>query len=120
MRQINFLVIFILCLVVGIFSLQNTQSVTVQIVRGIQIEAPLAIDLLIAAWFGAIFAWLFSIWVRLQHKLVAFGFNLRLRSKDKKIEQLEKNVEHYKVELEDQQLPALSPSPTITEGTLVE
>ncbi|NEQ65459.1 MAG: LapA family protein [Symploca sp. SIO1B1] len=120
MRQINFLIIFVVCLAVGIFSLQNTQATTVQIVQGIEVEAPLAIELLIAMWFGAVIAWVFSIWVRLQQQLVAFGFNRKLRTKDKQIEELEKDVEHYKVELEDQQLPALSPSQAITEGTLVE
>ena len=44
---------------------------------------------------------LFSIWVRLQRQLVSFGFNRKLRSKDQQIEELEKNVEHYKVELEE-------------------
>ncbi|NEP56161.1 MAG: LapA family protein [Symploca sp. SIO2G7] len=120
MRQINFLIIFVVCLAVGIFSLQNTQSATVQIVRGVKIEAPLAIELLIAAWFGAVFAWMFSVWVRLQHQLVAFWFNRKLRSKDKQIEELEKDVEHYKVGSEEKQLPALSASKPVTEETLIE
>ncbi|NET55886.1 MAG: LapA family protein [Symploca sp. SIO2E6] len=120
MRHINFLIIFATCLAVGLFSLQNTQSTTIQIVQGVQFKAPLAIELLLAMLFGVVIAWVFNIWVRLQQQLVSLGFNLKLRSKDKKIKALEKDVEHYKVEIEEKQLPALSPSQPVTEGTLVE
>ncbi len=120
MRQINFLIIFAVCLAVGLFSLQNTQPTTIQIVQGIEVKAPLAIELLLAMWFGAVIAWVFSIWARLQQQFVSFRANRKLRSKDQRIEELEKNVEDYKVELEEKQLPALSPSESLTEGTLAE
>ena len=57
MRQINFLIIFAVCLAVVLFSLQNTQPTTVKIVQGIEVQAPLAIELLLAMWFGAVIAW---------------------------------------------------------------
>lgn len=120
MRQVNFLIIFAVCLAVVLFSLQNTQPTTIKIVQGIEVKAPLAIELLLAMWFGAVIAWVFSIWVRLQQQLISFRINRQLRSKDQQIEELEKNVEHYKVELEEKQLPALSPSEALKEEAMAE
>jgi hypothetical protein len=43
-----------------------------------------------------------------------------MRSKEERIEQLEQDVERYKAEIEEQQLPALSASQPLTEGVLAE
>ena len=115
MRQINFLIIFALCLALVLFSLENTEPAVIHLVQDLQVQAPLSIELIVAMGLGAILAWMFSIWTRLQQQLVSFSVMRQLRSKDQQIEKLEQEVERYKTELEQQQLPALSPSHSMTE-----
>jgi cob(I)alamin adenosyltransferase len=44
----------------------------------------------------------------------------QIRSKEERIQKLEQDVERYKAEVEEQQLPVLAASKSLTEGTLVE
>jgi lipopolysaccharide assembly protein A len=110
MRQINFLIIFAVCLALVLFSLENTEPVVIRIVEGVQVQAPLSIELILAMGIGASIAWIFSIWARLQQQLASYKVIRQIRSKDDRIQQLEQDVERYKAEIEEQQLPALSAS----------
>jgi lipopolysaccharide assembly protein A len=114
MRPINFLIIFAMCLALVLFSLENTEPAVIHVFKDIQFQAPLAIELILAMGLGAILAWLFSIWTRLQQQLASFKARRQLRSQEAQIEKLEQDVERYKVEL-NQQLPALSASKPLTE-----
>lgn len=69
MRQINFLIIFIFCLALVLFGLENPELATIQIVKGIQVQAPLSVELILAMAIGAVVAWLFSLWTRLLRML---------------------------------------------------
>jgi uncharacterized integral membrane protein len=120
MRQINFLIVFATILALVLFSLENTEPVAIQIVEGVQVQAPLAIALILAMGLGAILAWLFSIWMRLQQLLESRRVVRQVRSKDQRIQELEQDVQRYKAELEEKQLPALSASQPLTDGALVE
>jgi uncharacterized integral membrane protein len=120
MRPINFLMIFALCLALVLFSLENTEPAVVRIVKDVQVQAPLAIELILAMGLGAVLAWLFSIWARLQKQLESRKVIREIRSKEERIEQLEQDVERYKAEIEEQQLPVLSASKSLTEGALAE
>lgn len=120
MRPINFLMIFALCLALVLFSLQNTEPAVVRIVKDVQVQAPLAIELILAMGLGAVLAWLFSIWARLQKQLESRKVIREIRSKEERIEQLEQDVERYKAEIEEQQLPVLSASKSLTQGALAE
>ncbi len=115
MRQINFLIIFAMCLALVLFSLQNTEPAVIHIVKDVQVQAPIAIELILAMGLGATLAWIFSIWMRLQHQLESFRAKQQLRSKEEQIEKLEQDVERYKAEIEQLQLPALSASKSLTE-----
>lgn len=115
MRPINFLIIFAVCLALVLFSLENTEPVAIHVIKDVQVQAPLAIELILAMGLGAILAWLFSIWTRLQHLLESRQAVRQIRSKEQQIEQLEQDVERYKAELEQIQLPALSASQSMTE-----
>jgi uncharacterized membrane protein YciS (DUF1049 family) len=115
MRQINFLIIFALCLALVLFSLENTEPAVIRIVNGVQVQAPIAIELILAMGLGAILAWLFSIWTRLQQQLQSFKAKRQIRSKEEQIQKLEQDVERYKAEIEQLELPALSPSKAFTE-----
>ena len=115
MRQINFLIIFAMCLALVLFSLGNTEPAVIHIFKDIQFQAPIAIELILAMGLGAILAWLFSIWTRFQQQLVSFNVKRQIRSKEKQIEKLQEDVERYKSEAEQLQLPALPPSQPLTE-----
>lgn len=107
MRALNFLFIFIVCLGLVFFSLENTNQATVQIIEGIKIQAPISIELIIAAGFGAFLAWIFSLWSRLQRILSNRETARQMRQQEKQIQELEKNLQKqlkdYQTSLETQQ-----------------
>ncbi|MGB3293024.1 MAG: LapA family protein [Phormidesmis sp.] len=102
MKQVNFVVIFVICLALVLFGIENTTPSVIHIVRGVDVEAPLSVELIIAAGVGATLAWVFSVWVQLQDVVKK---NPEIKQQELKIQQLEEDVERYKVELE--QLPML-------------
>jgi len=103
MRIINFVVIFATALALVLFSIQNTELVTVQVIPGYQVQAPLAIELILTLGLGATLAWLYSMWSRLARQIVAFGQKRELKKKEKEVESLSQDVEAYKTKLEEQQ-----------------
>jgi len=105
MKQVNFLIIFILCLALALFTLENTNLGTIYILPGLQVQAPMAIELLLATGLGAVFAWLFSMWTQLQRQLLSSP----QRKQKVRIKELESKVEQYQAEVESLQL-ALPPS----------
>lgn len=118
MRQINFLVIFVICLALVLFGIENTEPSVIHIVPGVDISAPLSVELLMAAGLGAVLAWIFSVWTGLQTRL---RVQPEVKQRDSRIQELEEDVERYKVELEEQQrlLPASEPKPQDVEVTEV-
>ncbi|BAW96796.1 hypothetical protein NIES970_17350 [[Synechococcus] sp. NIES-970] len=92
MRQLNFLLFFALCLALALFSIENTQPVAINIIPGIQAEAPLSIELLLAVGTGAILAWIFSLWDQLQRQIESWKAQRELKLQSQKIEELEKTL----------------------------
>ncbi|NEO55967.1 MAG: LapA family protein, partial [Okeania sp. SIO3B5] len=73
-------------------------------VQGIEFQAPLSVELVIATGLGAILAWLFSLWSRMQHTITTFG---EIRSRNKRIKELEKDMQRYQEEqIQRASLPA--------------
>lgn len=105
MKQLNFLIIFIFCLALALFTIQNTELATIYIVPGVQVQAPIAVELLLATGLGAIFAWLFSMWTQLQRQLLSGS----QRKQNVRIQELESKIEQYQAEVQSLQL-ALPPS----------
>ncbi|MDY7004811.1 MAG: LapA family protein [Cyanobacteriota bacterium] len=93
------MLIFLICLALVIFSLQNNQLTTIKLVQGIEFQAPLSVELVIATGLGAILAWLFNLWSRMQRTITTFGENREIRSRNKRIKELEKDMERYQEEL---------------------
>ncbi len=116
MRQINFLIIFVICLALMLFGIENTQPTAVQFVEGVQFQAPLSIELILAMGVGAVLAWVFSVWSQLQRMIET---NKELRTRETRIQQLEEDLERYKAEIQEQQrlLPAASAKTQETEST---
>src|SRR4028118_416097 len=100
MRQINFLIIFALCLALVLFSLENTESAVIQIVQGIQVQAPLCIELIFAMGVWAVIAWIFSVWIRFQRLIESREQIRQSRQKDQRIQELEQDIERYKAEIQ--------------------
>jgi len=96
MRQINFLVIFAAVMVLAIFALENPDAAVVKILPNLQLEAPIAIEIIGSMGIGATLAWLFSVWAGAQ-KAIALG------TKEKQIQNLQKQVNEFHVKAEEKQ-----------------
>ncbi|NER84711.1 MAG: LapA family protein [Leptolyngbya sp. SIO1D8] len=105
MRQVNFVVIFVISLALVLFGIENTDPTVIHIVQGIDIEAPLCVELIISMGIGAVLAWVFSVWVQVQGY---FGIGKQVEQREIRIQELEQDIERYRVELEEQKplLPA--------------
>ena len=104
MRQVNFVVIFVICLALVLFGIQNTTPVPIYIVNGIELQAPLCVELIVSMGIGAVLAWVFSVWVQLQGAVNSGRDRHDLQQRDLKIEELQQDIERYRVELEEQKL----------------
>ena len=100
MRQVNFVMIFVICLALVLFGIENTELVKIRFVEGLEIQAPLSIELIIAMGIGAVLAWVFSVWIQVQRLLES---QREIRERDTRIEVLEQDIERYKAEVEEQQ-----------------
>ncbi|ERN40543.1 protein of unknown function (DUF1049) [Rubidibacter lacunae KORDI 51-2] len=109
MRQLNFLIIFTVCLALVLFGLENTELVRIQIVPGYEVQAPLAIEMIVALGVGALVAWVFGAWSRLLRQLEGARDQRELRSKDEQIQSLTQDIEGYKAELDKQRQLLLPP-----------
>ncbi|AFY61675.1 lipopolysaccharide assembly LapA domain-containing protein [Synechococcus sp. PCC 6312] len=101
MRQVNFFMIFVIALALVLFSIQNTQPVSIKLVEGISIQAPLCIELIVAVGFGAVMAWVFSVWTQVQRIITV---RREMGNREEQIANLEEDLERYKAALEEQRL----------------
>jgi hypothetical protein len=109
MRQVNFSLIFVICLALVLFGIENTELVGIKVIEGVELKAPLSIELILAMGIGAVLAWVFSVWVHLQSGLESRQV---LEEKNEQIEVLQADLERYKAEIEEQQ--RLLPGATLT------
>jgi len=103
MRALNFFFIFLICLALVFFSIENTQPTAIQVIKGVQVKAPLCVELIVATGLGAILAWLFSLWSRMQRTLASRQQLRQVREKQQRIQELEQDIERYKAEVEAKQ-----------------
>ncbi len=105
MRQINFVIIFVICLALVLFGIENTEPTIIHVIQGVQLQAPLAIELILSMGIGAVLAWVFSVWTQLQKSI---ELNKAVKLSEERIHALEDDVERYKAEIQEQQrmLPA--------------
>jgi uncharacterized integral membrane protein len=96
MRQFNFILIFVVCLAVALFAMQNAGTVTVNVAPGIAFQSPLVVELLLACGFGAAIAWIFNVWTKAQFMVEVRQKNQELEAKESRISELNNLV----VELE--------------------
>jgi lipopolysaccharide assembly protein A len=113
MKQVNFVIIFIFCLALALFTIENTEPATIHIVPGVHVQAPMAVELLLATGLGAVFAWLFSMWTQLQRQLLSSP----QRQQSARIQELESEIEHYQAEVQSLQLALPPAGDSSTKGT---
>lgn len=94
MRQLNFVVIFIVAFALVLFALQNTSPASIQILPQLKVEAPIAVELILAMGLGAVLAWIFSVWSGLQK-------SIDMRNKNVQIQNLQETVQSLSVEIEE-------------------
>ncbi len=97
------MLIFIVCLAVVLFSLQNTELTAIKLIEGVEVQAPLSVELIMAMGIGAVLAWTFSLWSRVQRTLGSWQSTREMRKREKRIEELEENMERYQAASEEQQ-----------------
>ncbi|MEO1427819.1 MAG: LapA family protein [Cyanobacteria bacterium J06633_8] len=114
MQLINLVVAFIVCLALAFFSIENPEVAKVQFIPGVDIQAPVSIEFIFAMGLGALLASMFGAWTSLQQFFTSGG---KLRNKNKRIQELESQVEQYKAEIESSQ--AILP-PEETKATIVD
>lgn len=119
MRSLNFSLLFIICLAIVLFGVQNTQPATIQIYQNLEFEAPLAVELIIAMGLGAGLAWLYGMWSQLERLFTLGPKNLRIRKQQNRIEALQVDIERYKAELQTQQLRLPVAQEPLSEQTAV-
>ncbi len=105
MRQFNFVIIFIFCLVVALFTVENSQPATIQITPGLQVQAAIAIELLVASGFGAFILGLFSVWTH----------SNQIRQKNKQIQELERKIKESQTEIQSLKLALLPAAGSLTQ-----
>ncbi|MEO0969417.1 MAG: LapA family protein [Cyanobacteria bacterium J06639_18] len=105
-RQLNFVIIFILGLGLVLFAIQNSEPATIQILPNLEVKAPVVVEFLLAVGLGAILAWLFSVWTQLQQNLIS---SQKVRQKNTEIRQLKNKIENYQEEVKSLKL-ALPPA----------
>ncbi|MEG4148138.1 LapA family protein [Microcoleus sp. Pol12B5] len=120
MRSLNFFFIFLICLALVLFSIENTQPVAIQVIQGVQVKAPLCVELIVATGLGATLAWLFSLWSRMQRTLALRQEIRQVREKEQRIQELEQNLERYRVGVEGQQPLLESAEPISLEIAAIE
>lgn len=101
MRQVNFVVIFVICLALVLFGIENTDPTVIHVVQGVDLVFPLCVELIVAMGIGAVLAWVFSVWVQLQSFV---NTEQPIAQQQIRIQELEQDVERYRVELEEQKL----------------
>lgn len=96
MRQLNFLIIFLVILFLVIFSLENTLPATIQITPAWKITAPLAIELIVVMGLGAVIAWLFSSWASMQGMMQFYKKNQQIDTLQQQVTQLAVKIDERK------------------------
>ncbi len=95
MRQLNFLLFFVVCLALALFSIENTQTAPITIVPGVEVEAPLSIELLLAVGTGGMLAWIFSLWDQMQRQIESWKAQRQIKQQSQRIEDLEKTLAQF-------------------------
>lgn len=104
MRQVNFVIGFVITFALVLFSLENPGLITIRIVPGtLQLQLPLCVAIIAAMGTGAVLAWILSVWGSIQARIAQGNDRKKLREQERTIEALKEDLGRYKVDLEKKQ-----------------
>ena len=95
MQLINLIIIFVVCLALALFSIENPEFAQVQLIPGMELQAPISIEFIFAIGLGAVLAWMFSVWANFQQFLASSG---KIRIQNKRIKELESQLENHQAD----------------------
>ena len=96
----DFLIIFLTCLALALFSLQNTQEIALKILPELEIQVSLAVALIVSMGLGAILAGLYLTWIKVRNYFQFWGKTRQIKNREKQIQQLKEDIESRQAELE--------------------
>ena len=96
----DFLIIFLTCLALALFSLQNTQEIALKILPELEIQVSLAVALIVSMGLGAILSGLYLTWIKVRNYFQFWGKTRQIKSREKQIQQLKEDIESRQTELE--------------------
>lgn len=101
MRQINFVIGFVIVFGLVLFSLENPGMVMIQIVPGsLELQLPLCIAMIGAMGFGALLVWVLSVWAEIQGRFSKVFDRRKIREQERQIDELQGELSKSKIELE--------------------
>ena len=104
MRQINFVIGFVITFALVLFSLENPGLVTIRIVPStLELQLPLCVAIIAAMGSGAVLVWILSVWGGLQARIAQGNAQKRIREQERTIESLKDDLGRYKVDLDKKQ-----------------
>lgn len=116
----DFLIIFATCLVIALFSLENTQDVALKILPQLEIQVHLAVALVVAMGIGATLAGLYILWIKLKSNLQFTRQKRQIKQREKQIEELKQNMETSQAELEKLRQEKLKSSSDVEDSNLLK
>ncbi|MGA1625920.1 MAG: LapA family protein [Prochlorothrix sp.] len=101
MRQINFVIGFVIVFGLVLFSLENPGMVMIQIVPGsLELKLPLCIAMIGAMGFGALLVWVLSVWAEIQGRFNKVFDRRKIREQERQIDELQDELSKSKIELD--------------------
>lgn len=97
---VDFLILFLACLALALFSLENTQEIAVKILPQLEIQVHLAVALIVSMGIGATLAGLYIAWFKVRNRLQFRGQARQIEEREKQIEQLKEDMKSRQAELE--------------------
>ena len=107
---VDFVLIFVICLAVTLFSLENTQDIALKILPQFEIQVHLAVAMTCAMGIGAILASIYMTWTKLKNYLEFRGQKRQIKEREKQIQELKQSMESHQAELEKLHQQKLSSS----------
>ena len=97
---VDFLILFLTCLALALFSIENTQEIAIKILPQLEIQVHIAVALIVSLGIGAALAGLYITWVKVRTRLQFRGQSRQIKDREQQIQQLKEDMKSRQVELE--------------------
>ncbi len=119
---VDFLILFVTCLALALFSLENTQEVALKLLPQLEVQVHLAVALIVCMGIGAALTGLYITWIKVRNHLQFKGQARQIKERENQIQQLKEDIESRQAELEllrQQRLSSESESKSIAENETI-